>query len=143
MAPSIGSFQGTESLVHSWKFSVLDDLKYFSRRKEADVEYSKSLNELQKSKNQVTMDVKESFYNYEKALVQLDVALSKLQFQEAEIEVVELKKGMDEATYSDVISAHTKLAQEKYSYIQSITDFYTSIAGLNKAVGIEDHFKIE
>ncbi|NQT46832.1 MAG: TolC family protein [Candidatus Omnitrophica bacterium] len=143
LTPSIGTYHGTESLVHSWKFSVLDDLKYFSRRQEADVEYSKSLNELNKTKNQVVMDVRESYFNYKKALVQMDTAISKLRFQEMEVAVLEAKKGMDEATYSELISSYIKMAQEKYSQIQSLTGYYTAIASLNKAIGIDDYFNIE
>jgi hypothetical protein len=50
---------------------------------------------------------------------------------------------MDEVQDSNVIEGMIKLAQEKFGYVQALTDCHTSLASINKAIGIADYFKDE
>lgn len=48
---------------------------------------------------------------------------------------------MDEIPDSNVVESMIKLAQERFGYIQAVSDCHTSLAGVNKAIGVEDYFK--
>ena len=86
------------------------------------------------------LELKEGFFNYEKAIIQLDAAKTKVNFQTKEAEILKLRRGFGEATDSQVVESLVKVAQEQYSYVQAITDYYMSIVSLNKAIGIDDYF---
>ena len=140
-APILSAARGTESTIHSYRLNIFDDLKYFSGKKQAIIEFEEAENELKKTKKEVLLEVEENFYNYEKAIIQIDSATSKLKFQSKEVEINKLKRQLGGAADSQVMESLMKLAQEKFSYIQAVTSYFTAIANLNKAIGIADHFK--
>ncbi len=72
----------------------------------------------------------------------MDVAKSKITFQAKQVEILEIRRQLGEAQYSDVVEEMIKLAEEEFSYIQAIADYYISIALLNKAVGIDGYFEV-
>jgi len=140
-APILSAARGTEATVHSYKLNIFDDLKYFSGKKQAIIEFEEAENELKKTKKEVLLEVEENFYNYEKALIQIDSATSKLKFQSKEVEINKLKRQLGGAADSQVMESLMKLAQEKFSYIQAVTSYFSAIAKLNRAIGIADYFK--
>ncbi|PIU41409.1 MAG: hypothetical protein COS99_05600 [Candidatus Omnitrophica bacterium CG07_land_8_20_14_0_80_42_15] len=139
-APVLSTLKGTTTTTNSYKLKILDDLRYYSSRKEADIDYDQSKHELHKTKKEIMLELKEGFFNYEKAIIQLDAAKTKVNFQTKEAEILKLRRGFGEATDSQVVESLVKVAQEQYSYVQAITDYYMSIVSLNKAIGIDDYF---
>ena len=51
--------------------SVLDGLDQFAKTKEAEIAYKEALLELELSEKDIISEVKESFYNYNRAMIQL------------------------------------------------------------------------
>jgi outer membrane protein TolC len=141
--PSVSAYQGTEARTNSVKIRLLDKLDYYSDKKVAEIEFDKQRQELTKIKQDIAMEVKEGCFNYAKAMIQLDTATNKVKYQEGDLEVVKLKRSMEEAQDSNVIESMIKLAQEKFGYLQALSDCRIALAGLNKAVGIEDYFDNE
>jgi hypothetical protein len=64
-----------------------------------------------------------------------------MEYQTSDLETVKVKRSMDEAQDSNVIDSLIKLAQERFGYIQALTDYYIALASINKAVGVEDYLK--
>jgi len=139
--PVVQTMQGTEATVNSFKFKILDKLDYYSDKQLAEIDYDRSRQEFIKMKNDVTLEVREGCFSYEKALIQLETAANKVKYQEADTELNRMKRGLDEVPDSNVIDSLIKLAQEKFGYVQAVTDCKTAIATLEKAVGLEDYFK--
>jgi len=139
--PVVQTLQGTEATVNSFKFKILDKLDMFSDNQLAIIDYDRSRQEMNKTKNDVTLEVREGCFNYEKAIIQLETAANKVKYQEADSELMRMKRGMDEIQDSNVIDSLIKVAQEKFGYVQAVTDCKTSLAALEKAVGVEDYFK--
>lgn len=139
--PVVASFRGTETITNSVKFNFLDNLAQFSDKYSADVDLDKARQELLKTKQDVTLEVRESCFNYEKALMQLETAVNKVKYQEGDLELSKFKRQLDEAQDSNVIDSMIKLAQEKYGYVQAISDCHMAIASISKAVGVADYFK--
>ncbi|UCD55304.1 MAG: TolC family protein, partial [Candidatus Omnitrophota bacterium] len=140
--PVVQTTKGTEAKTHTMTLSLLDKMSDIAGAKEADVEYMRSLDEINKKKQEITLEVKETFFKYRKAILLMDVAKSKVEFQAKQVEILEIRRELGEALYSDVIEEMIKLAEEEFSYTQAISDYYISIASLNKAIGIDDYFKI-
>jgi len=140
--PVVQTVKGTEAQTNAVTFSLFDKLEDISGVKEADIEYMRSLNEINKKKQEITLEVKETFFKYRKAILLMEVAKSKVEFQAKQVEILEIRRELGEAQYSDVVEEMIKLAEEEFSYIQAISDYYISIASLNKAIGIDGYFEI-
>jgi len=139
-ASVLSAYQGTESSVHSYKFNFFDDMKYFSKGEEADIELEEAEHALSKAKKEALLSVEENFYNCEKALIHVDAARNKVKFQTKETEIYKLKRGMGAALDSQVVESVMKLTQEKFSLVQAITDYYSALAGINRSIGLESYF---
>ena len=137
--PVVSAYQGTEATTQSMKLKILDKLGYYSDKATADIEFDKQRQELTKIKQDITMDLKESCFNYAKAIIQLETATNKVQYQEKDLELAKLKRGMDEAQDSNVVESMIKLAQEKFGYLQALADCHISLASVDKAIGIKDY----
>lgn len=141
--PVISAFQGTEATTNSFKLKLLDNLAMYSDRQLSEIDFDRARQELNKIKQDVTLEVKEQCFNYHKALIQLETASNKVRYQESDFEFTKMKRSLDEVPDSGVIESMIKLFQERFGYVQALTDCHTAIAGINKAIGIEDYFKDE
>jgi len=137
--PMISTTHGTEAKTTSYKFNFLDNLKYYSDKQLADIELDRANQEFNKTKQDIILEVREGCYNYEKTVVQLETASNKVKYQEKDLEFVKVKRSMDEAQDSSIVESMVKLAQEKFGYVQALTDYYIAIASINKAVGEENY----
>ncbi len=102
----------------------------------------RSQDEAKKKKQEVYLEIKETFFKYEKALLLMQLAKDKIAYQAKEVEILNIRLELGEAQYSDVIEEMIKLAEEEFSYMQAVTDYYISIASLNKAIGVDDYFRV-
>ena len=139
-APVVSAYRGTSTITNSYKFNFLDKLDQFSDKASADVDMDRARQDFIKTKQDVTLEAKESCFNYEKALMQLETAINKVKYQESDLEITKFKRQMDEAQDSNIIESMIKLAQEKFGYVQAISDCQIAIASISKAVGLPDYF---
>lgn len=139
-APVVNTVKGTETITNSYKFNFLDNLAQYSEKASADVDLDRARQELIKTKQDVTLEVKESCFNYEKALLQLETAVNKVKYQEGDLELTKFKRQMDEAQDSNVIDSMIKMAQERFGYVQATSDCQIAMASISKAVGVSEYF---
>ncbi|MCQ9206835.1 MAG: TolC family protein [Omnitrophica bacterium] len=140
--PVVRTLQGTKSNTQELTFSVFDKLEDLSAVQEADLEFMRSQDDMNKKRQEIALEVKEVFFKYKKSLFLMDLAKSKLRFQAKQVEILKVRQELGELQYSDVIEEMIKLAEEEFSYIQAISDYFGSIAAINKAIGLHDYFKV-
>jgi len=138
--PVVSAYHGTKSLTSTMTFSILDDLKFYSDRKEAEIGLTRAKEEYNKVRQEVTLEVKETYFKYKKAIMQMDVARSKAAYQRNQVAFLDLKREMNEGAVSSVLEEMIKLGEEEFSFLQAIADYYISIKSLNKAIGIIGYF---
>lgn len=138
--PVISAYQGTEATTDSYKLKIFDNLAMYSDKQLSEIDFARARQELNKLKQDVTLEVKEQCYNYKKALIQLDTTANKVRYQENDFEFMKMKRGLDEVPDSGIIDSMIKLSQEKFGYVQALADCHTSIASINKAIGVEDYY---
>jgi outer membrane protein TolC len=141
--PVVSAYQGTEATTMEVKFKIWDRMDTISDKMLAEIDFDKSRQELVKVKQDIILEVKESCFNYQKALIQVATAENKVKYQSGDFEWVKLRRGFDEATDSNVVESMIKTAQEKFGLLQALADCHISIASINKAIGIEDYYKDE
>lgn len=142
-APVVSSVHGTESATSYFNFKLLDDLAYFSNLEDSRAGFESAKYEYLKSKDDITVEVKESYFKYRKALLSIDVAKAKVDHQTMYVDVLEERRSYGETEASKVLEEAEKLAVEEYGMVAADTAYYLALTDLNKAIGIPDYFKPE
>ncbi|MBU0650405.1 TolC family protein, partial [bacterium] len=139
--PRLGQTERGGTYSRSLKLSVLDNLKMFTEKKEADISFQEAVLELEKMERQIETDVRTAYYDYQKALIQLDAAYDKISFREEEVKVNEISLQMGEGSAVSLLDTYVRLADEKSYYFQGLINYYLSIANMNKGIGLVGYYK--
>jgi outer membrane protein len=142
-----GQSSRTESISQSAEMGILDGLQHFSEEKSAEIGYKKAKDELEQAKDAVIKEVKESYLNYKKGLVQTMSNLNKIKYKEEELKITKARAELNEASLSELVQAHMGLTDEKGYYVEALGSLYQALAKLNKATGFslfidDENFKI-
>ncbi|MFA5388487.1 MAG: TolC family protein [Candidatus Omnitrophota bacterium] len=130
-----GQSTRTESESKSVEMGLLDGLQRFSEEKSAEIGYKKAKDELEQARDAIIKEVRESYLNYKKGLVQTMTNLNKIKYREEELKITKARAELNEASLSELIQAHMSLTDEKAYYIEALGSLYQSLAKLNKATG--------
>jgi len=131
---------GSETATSYYNIKLLDDMAYFSNLEESKVGFESAKYEYAKAKKDLTIEVKEAYFKYRKALLQMDVAKAKVEHQRMFVGVVEERRLYGEMEISKTIEEHEKLAGDEYSLVHGNASYFTTLTALNKAVGIPGYF---
>ncbi|MGB2629931.1 MAG: TolC family protein, partial [Candidatus Omnitrophota bacterium] len=143
-APTVSAFRGTETATSYFTLKFLDDIAYFSNLQEAKVGFERAKYEYTKAEQDAYVTVKEVYFKYWKALMNLEISRAQLEQQKTYVDVLEeqLKIGAD-IDFHRMMDEIVKLAEYAYGVIQSDADYYISIVELNKTIGLVDYFKAD
>ncbi|MFA4991181.1 MAG: TolC family protein [Candidatus Omnitrophota bacterium] len=130
-----GQSTRTESSSQSVEMGLLDNLQSFSERKSSEIALKKAQDELQQTKDGILKEVKESYLNYKKGVVQMNTNLDKVRYREEELKIAKARAGLNDIPVSELIQAHMNLADEKSYYIEALGSVYQALTKLNKATG--------
>ncbi len=130
-----GQTTRTESIGNSMEFGILDNLQSFSEKKSAEIGLKRAKQELEKIKEGIVKEVKESYLNYKKGVVQTKSNLNKMRHKEEALKLAKVRAELNEIPLSELMRAHMHLTDEKSYYIEAIGSLYQSLAKLNKATG--------
>jgi len=130
-----GQSTRTESISKSVEYGLLDGLQHFSEEKSAEIGYKKAKDELEQVKDSIVREVKESYLNYKKGLIQIMTNLNKIKYKEEEFKIIKARAELNEASLSELIQAYMSLTDEKAYYVEALGSLYQSLAKLNKATG--------
>lgn len=139
----VGQTDRTGSTAQSGEFAILDGMSVASEIKEARVNRQKAVNDLIEARRQIALEVKEAYYSYQEAIIQVKNSLEKVKFQEEAVKVAGAQAELNEALQSQLLEAMIKLADERAIYIKALSDYNLSLSKLNKAVGLKDYFSID
>ncbi|MBU4312595.1 MAG: TolC family protein [Candidatus Omnitrophica bacterium] len=130
-----GQSSRTESVSKSLELGILDNLQSFSEKKSASIALKKAMQELDAAKDAIFKEVKESYLNYKKGLIQAKTNFNKIRHKEEELKIAKARAGLNEIPSSELLKAHMELTDEKSYYIEALGSLYQSLARLNKASG--------
>ncbi len=128
--------------VHSGEFAILDAMGVATGVQEAEVKRHKAENELLETRRQINLEVKEAYYNYQEAIIQVKNSLEKVRFQKEVVKTAKAQAELNEALQSQLLETEIKLADERSLYIKALSDYNFSLAKLNKAIGIQNYFQM-
>ena len=140
-APTVSAFRGSESATSYFTLKILDDLKYFSNLQEARVGFERAKYEWLKAKKDLLVEVKEIYFKYRKALLNMEVAEAKLEHQSVFMDVLRERLRYGEMQIEKVVEEYDKLIEYEYGVLTSYANYFISLTELNKSIGISDYFK--
>ena len=140
-APTVSAFRGSESATSYFTLKVLDDLKYFSNLQEARVGFERAKYEWLKAKKDLLVEVKEIYFKYRKALLNMEVAEAKLEHQSVFMDVLYERLRYGEMQIEKIVEEYDKLIEYEYGVLTSYANYFISLTELNKSIGISDYFK--
>ncbi|MFB0525948.1 MAG: TolC family protein [bacterium] len=137
--PKLGQTARTESNTGSVTLSLFDNLKNLSEEKEAEIEYEKAVNEVEKTEKKMDSEIKEAYFNYEKSLIQLEAVSKEIEFRKEQERIAQEKGKLNLARNSEVLGAEINLTSARTSYNEALAYYHIALASLNKAIGIEKY----
>jgi outer membrane protein TolC len=133
-------YGAAESKGTSWQLEILDNLGQFSDTQEAEIAHVRAEEQLNEMRKKVVKEVKDAYYGYEKARIQLEAAKVQKKFNEKEIEILKLKHGLGDTTIADLFKSFIHLMEGNGVFFEAERESNTAVAKLNKAIGMEDYF---
>ena len=139
--PVVSSFtHGAQAMTHQTSLKILDNIGLYADIEETNIGFIRSQNDYYETKQQIYVEVQETYFSYRKAILQLELAKSKLEYQRRQLDYVIAERELGSGTLMGELDAEIGLGEEEYSLLQAIADYYKSIKSLNSAVGILGYF---
>lgn len=145
-APSVSQFlQGTGSRIirRRLEVGILDGLSDYAELKEAQVKKLEQIVELEKKEEEVIREVKEAYYNYNKAEIQVESLLKRNQYRQSLVKLSQIRLEKAEIEISEYLQSEIDLAEERARLHRALADFYKAKSKLNRSIGIRDYLPME
>lgn len=145
-APSVAQFQqGTGSQVTNRKFEIgiFDGLEDYAEAKEAEVKKLEQVIELEKKEREVIREVKEAYFDYHKAEVQVESSLKRNQYRQKLVSLAQIRLEKTEIEISEFLQAELDLSEERARLHRALADLFKAKSKLNRAIGIRDYLIVE
>ena len=145
-APNVSEFASTGKTFtrkNGWNIGVLDGLDAFVNVKQAEVDKLNQVVELEKAEKQVLQDVKQAYYDYQKAVIQVNSTVKRLEYRKRLRDFSEYRLSKKEIELSEYLQAESDLVRERAELHKALKEYFSAKAALNHAVGIQDFFSME
>jgi len=138
-APAVGQFTSTKFQSHTLRISLFDRLK--SATIEASIRLDEAIDELERTKRVVTYEAQQAFYDYRRALDQVEGTALDVALAEESEKVVRAQVVLDEARIQDLFDTTSRFLQVKTTYLEALANYHIAAASLNRAVGVEGYYR--
>jgi len=145
-APSITQFDqanGSYLRKNGLTFGVLDGLDAFVNVKQAEVDKLNQVVELEKAEKQVLQDVKQAYYDYQKAMIQVNSTVKRLEYRKRLRDFSEHRLSKKEIELSEYLQSESDLVREKAELHKALKEYFSARASLNHAVGIQNFLSMD
>lgn len=145
-APSVSQFQATNGSVtkrNKLTLGLLDGLDALVDAKEAEAEKLDQIVELESAEKEVIQDVKQTYYDYQKASIQVKSSMQRLNYRQRLAQLSKHRLEQNEIQVSEYMQAEIDALSERAELHKALNDYFTAKSSLNRAVGIRDYMPIE
>ena len=147
--PTVLALHGSEDWSHRVTFNLFDKLADITDEQNAQATLLQAQSDLQKAQDDLTIRVKDDFYNLQKSLIQIDSSIAKVRYQSKQVGILEYMMTLQESSgstrYEDTstssyIEGLLVYTESKYSFIQAVTDYDLAVGSLAVDIGDPDYF---
>ena len=133
--PTVLALTGSEAQRHHVEFNFFDKLADITDEKSAEATYLEALADLDKSRNDVALKLRDDFYNMQKSLIQIDSSIAKLRYQGKQNQIQEYLLGLQETNAATYVEGLQEEAQNKFSFIQAVADYNLALTDIGLTIG--------
>lgn len=140
-APTVSQFQGgqgSNTRRNTFSVGILDNLKDFVDTKEAEVARLDQITQLEKKEKEIIQEVKKSYFDYQKAKIQVKSSLQRVDYRQRLGQLSKHKLEKNEVQISEYLQAQIDLLQELTTLHKALSDYNTAKAKLNHSVGVRN-----
>ena len=141
--PTVLALTGSDDWTHKMTFNLMDNFSNITDEKGAQATLLQSQSDLEKSKNELTVKVRDDFYNLQKSLIQIDSSIAKVRYQGKQNSILEYMLGMQETSVANYLEGLIEQAQNKFAFIQAVVDYHIAVSGLSVSIGDPNYFETE
>ncbi len=131
-----GARNNNWSVVLAVSLNVFDNGLTRAKINEAQTDVDRAREQARKTKDAIALEVRQAYLNMKEAEKRIDTSGVAVTKAEEDFKIAQIRYGAGVGTNLDVIDAQVALTQAKTNYVQSLYDYNTSRANLNKAMGI-------
>lgn len=137
-----GGGKGNWIVTNTFAIGLMDDLEQFATTKEAEIKAKEALLEFEMSEKDMVSEVKESYYNYNRAKLQMKTTIKKINYRTKLVTLAKHRSDINEIQLSEYLQAEIDYVEEKATLYQTMVDYMLAEASLNKATGTADFSRI-
>ena len=141
--PTVLALTGSDDWTHKMTFNLMDNFSNITDEKGAQAALLQSQSDLEKAKNDLTVKVRDDFYNLQKSLIQIDSSIAKVRYQGKQNSILEYMLSMQETAVSNYLEGLIEQAQNKFAFIQAVVDYHIAVSGLSVSIGDPNYFETE
>ncbi len=141
--PTVLALTGSDDWTHKMTFNLMDKFSDITDEKSAQAALLQSRSDFEKAKNDLTLKVRDDFYNLQKSLIQIDSSIAKVRYQEKQNSILEYMLSMQETSVSNYLDGLIEQAQDKFAFIQAVVDYHIAVSGLSVSIGDPNYFETE
>lgn len=139
--PTVIALTGSEDWRHRVAFGLYDKLSEITDEKSAQAALLQAKSDYTKSKSDLTLKVRDGFYNIQKSIIQIDSAISKIRYQDKQNQIYEYMLSLQEGAMDTLLDGWNEQAQNKFAFIQAVTDYDLALSDLGVAMGEPFYFE--
>lgn len=136
-APDLGQSFLTETQQKSLELGLLDALPTHSASRQAELHYEKAKAELVEASRKAEYEVRESYFNLEKASRQLDAVRQDVAFRQKDMEITREKVKLGLAELSQLMAAEVANAQARITEQEALAAYNIALAAMDRVAGAE------
>jgi outer membrane protein len=136
-APDLGQSYVTDSQQKAVEVGFLDSMAGQSNARQAELQYERSKAELVEASRKAEYEVRETYYNLEKAARQLEAVRQDLVFRHKDLEITREKVKLGLAELSQLMAAEVADDQAKTTEQDALAAYNIALAAMDRVAGAE------
>lgn len=141
--PTVLALTGSDDWAHKATFNLFDKFSDITDEKGAQATLLQSQSDYEKTRNDLTVKVRDDFYNLQKSLIQIDSSIAKIRYQDKQNSILEYMVGIQETSVVNYLEGLIESAQNKFAFIQAVVDYHIAVSGLSVSIGDPYYFETE
>ncbi len=143
---TVSQFQGGSGTVtrrSTFTAGLLDGLSAIAEAKESEVAKLEQVTQLEKAEKEAIHDVKQAYFDYQKARIQVKSSLQRVDYRQRLARVSKHRLDKNEIQISEYLQTELDLLQELTTLHKALAEYFTAKAKMNHSIGLRDYFSIK
>lgn len=136
-APDLGQSFITESQQKSLEVGLLDSFPGISNARQAQLQYERAKAELVEASRKAEFEVRQTYYNLEKAARQLEAVREDLKYRQKDLEITREKVKLGLSELSQLMAAEVAYAQAQITEQDALSAYNIALADMDRVAGAE------